>query len=328
MLAYEEMISNKPTQQDEMVFEGFTLPTEDYFAPLHYWRLIGVHITSLAEYKIIDYILQVTWGTGNPYNRVPLTIESLMDGYIDDEGIQIDNGTGLSRQSVITGLDKAIKHGLIERHIEYWVDEDRRTRTTRYYGLHFYEPVEVNDLDSANYPQEDAVDMLDELLIEEGQVNDLDFGDNQPVEPFEGENLNCRLYSNNSNNIHSNITCSNLIRIQSQETLPEKVYSNKTHQAKENYPAFIRAVLKYLSVELGDGEHIAPNIAQAARLYKQSGMSEEAFTKLLYDLEAVARNKRGIKRVNSQGWPNRMPYFFKCLRNLLITSKQSPCNAI
>lgn len=299
MIEYaQETVEQK---QDEMVFEGFTLPTEDYFAPLHYWRLIGVHITSLAEYKIIDYILQITWGTSNPYNRVPLTIESLMDGYIDDEGIQIDNGTGLSRQSVITGLDKAIKHGLIERHIEYWIDEDGRTRTTRYYGLHFYEPVEVNDLD---------------------------FGDNQPVEPFEGESLNCRLSSNNSNNIHSNITCSNLIRIQSQETLPEKVYSNKTHQAKENYPAFIRAVLKYLSIELGDGEHIASNIAQATRLYKQSGMSEEAFTKLLYDLKETARNKRGIKKVNSQGWPNRMPYFFRCLRNLLITSKQSPCNAI
>ncbi|SRR5713226_1472913 len=328
MLAYEEVINDELKQdneQGEITFYGFALPDEEnYFSILHDWKMIGAHINNLAEYKIVDYILQITWGTGNPYNRVPLTIESLMHGYVDDEGERIDDGTGLSRQSVITGIEKAIKHGLIEREIEYWKDEDGRTRTTRYYGLKFYAPAEVNNLDFDNFPMESAVEIVDSEPDQTSQVNDLDFDDNQPVEPFVPESLNRVPLSNNSNNIHIDSN-SNIIRITERQEFVDR------QRGKEKYPAFIRSDIKELSCDLGDGEHIASNIAQTSKIYEQSGMSQDQFAKLLYKVKEIARGKV-IKKLNSQGRPNRMPYFFSCLKKSLVnqeaaTNEQTSVNS-
>jgi hypothetical protein len=90
------------------------------------------------------------------------------------------------------------------------------------------------------------------------------------------------------------------------------VYSNYKGKKQEKYPAFLRSIIKELSIELGDSDHIAPNISHATRLYKQSGLSEEQFIQLLYDLKALAFSK-AIKKRNKQGGINRMPYVFTCL---------------
>jgi hypothetical protein len=312
--------------QDQVTtFGGFTQPTnEDYFATLHYWKMIGASINNLAEYKVIDYILQVTWGTYNPYNRVPLTIEALMHGYIDDEGVQIDNGTGLSRQSVITGLEKAINHGLIERHIEYWMDEDGNTRSTRYYGLHFYEAAEVNDLDS----QESTVEIADQVPDEIMEVNDLDFDGNRPVEPVYDESLNSRLSSNSLElHTHNNIS-RDVIRIQEDQIVDSGQPSEprSSHRTKPGkHPAFICAWIERLSQDLGDHEHTASNVGQASRIYAlflASGGTAEAFCELLQSCKEASHSAT-IKKKNSQGRPNRMPYFFACLRRACAGKEQT-----
>jgi hypothetical protein len=95
------------------------------------------------------------------------------------------------------------------------------------------------------------------------------------------------------------------------DILPERCYSNKS-RCKSKYPAFLRSIIKELSIELGDGDHIGPNISHATRLYKQSGLTEDQFIQLLYDLKALAFSK-AIKKKNKQGGINRMPYVFTCL---------------
>lgn len=281
MLAYEEIISDE-TQQEESAFDSF-----GGFASPEDWATISAFIDNLSEYKIVEWLLRHTWD-----EWIEITTETFMNGYFNEDGSKTDYGTGLSKPSVLLGIKKAIQHGLIEQG----VDDTDKTRIRKFYRVKIFVMDEV--------PAKDFYSDVNNLYSEE-----------MPIEPDFMRGKASLPLSNNSNNTPINNTCNRSLRIQSQETLPEEVYSNKTHRAKENYPAFIRAVLKYLSVELGDGEHIAPNIAQATKIYKQSGMAEEEFTKLLYDLEEIARSKRGIKKVNSQGWPNRMPFFFRCLQN-------------
>lgn len=275
-------------------FDGFQLPdhsTNGEITMPANWPEVAKAIDNIAELKVVQIVLWVTWGNGQPDVLIPLSI---------DDFVEV---TGLCKRSVANGIQKALEHGYIHR------------QNLCYYGInlaHREEQDVPNDMDESmqDFPEcpylasDETQDLPDENFA---------LMDESAFEALSDENANFASSSNNSNNIPIN-NCNRSLRIQSLETLPEEVYSNKPDRAKENYPEFIRAVLKYLSVELGDGEHIAPNIAQATRIYKQSGMSEDDFTKLLYDLESVARYKRAIKRVNSQGQPNRMPYYFACLK--------------
>lgn len=281
------------SKKKESAFDGFA-----GFTAQEDWAIISAFIDNLAEFKIVEYIYRNCWDM-----LTEITIEQFMNGYCDEEGYKVDYGTGLSKPSVLIGIKRAVKHGLIVCE----VDDRDKTAIRKYYQIRF-DQATVKNLYPDEMEQEEFYEPENDFDIAEQPVKDL-YIEEMALEA-EKDSLPP---SNNSNNTPT-MTCSNGIRIQSLETLPEKVYSNKAHKANENYPAFIRAVLKYLSIELGDGEHIASNIAQASKIYKQSDMSEEAFTTLLYDLEAVARNKRGIKRVNSQGWPNRMPFYFACLK--------------
>jgi hypothetical protein len=94
---------------------------------------------------------------------------------------------------------------------------------------------------------------------------------------------------------------------------PPGQQKGKSHAA----PAFLKDVMDSLSRDLGDYEHIPSNISQAHNLYIASGLDDPGvFTNLLYEVKDLAR-KASVKKVNNKGWPNRMPYFFKCLKQIL-----------
>jgi hypothetical protein len=77
-------------------------------------------------------------------------------------------------------------------------------------------------------------------------------------------------------------------------------------------------VISDFSRDLNDVEEsVRPNISRAAKLYRESGMNEEAFMILLYDARETAKRATQVRHKNQYGNPNRMPYFFKCLDGLL-----------
>jgi hypothetical protein len=76
------------------------------------------------------------------------------------------------------------------------------------------------------------------------------------------------------------------------------------------------------SRDLGDHDHIPSNIGQAAKIFRQSGVSEETFIQALYDAREAAKKATQIKHLNSYGNPNRMPYFFRCLDGLIKAQAQ------
>jgi hypothetical protein len=81
--------------------------------------------------------------------------------------------------------------------------------------------------------------------------------------------------------------------------------------------------MESFSADLGDREHRGPNISQASRIYHASGKTEDEFIGLLYRAKEIARGATNIRKRNSQGEVNRMPYFFKVLRDLISGESDS-----
>jgi hypothetical protein len=76
---------------------------------------------------------------------------------------------------------------------------------------------------------------------------------------------------------------------------------------------------QFTSLPGDDQANTAININRAAKLYRETGLSEEAFRETLY--EALDQAKRycsaNIQKKRSDGRPNRMPVFFAILQERL-----------
>ncbi len=99
-------------------FKGFSDPKENWSKLPHEFIEALPTINSMSELKCILYILRHTWGYHDERKRI--TTDEFMDGRKRKDGTRIDSGTGLSKKSVILGLQRAEKHGFIE------VDLDKR----------------------------------------------------------------------------------------------------------------------------------------------------------------------------------------------------------
>jgi hypothetical protein len=85
-------------------------------------------------------------------------------------------------------------------------------------------------------------------------------------------------------------------------------------------PPYLEDVITRYSQELHDVEHVAQNLGQAGRLWKDSGRSESAFSQTLAEAKDITL-RRDIKKRATVGGEigarNKMPYFFKVLKDLL-----------
>jgi hypothetical protein len=119
------------TQDDQFIYEGFEKPASNYFRLPRDWTDITSKITSLAELKIVEYVLKHTWGY-HEYGQVKkITIDEFMHGRKYKTGERVDKGTGLTKQSVIDGIKKAIAHGLLLEEI----DSSDKARIKKSYAL-------------------------------------------------------------------------------------------------------------------------------------------------------------------------------------------------
>ena len=123
-------------------FAGFVPPVNDFFRMPNEWINICAKITNIAELKIVQYVLRHTWGYQEYDEPKKITIDEFMYGRKRKDKTRIDDGTGLSKQSVIDGIERAIKHGFLicER------DDKDKARQKKYYQLHMRSG--VKNLDS------------------------------------------------------------------------------------------------------------------------------------------------------------------------------------
>ena len=85
-------------------------------------------------------------------------------------------------------------------------------------------------------------------------------------------------------------------------------------------PPYLEDVVSRYSQELHDDEHIAQNLGQAGRLWKASGWSEASFGQALAEAKEITLRRDIKKRATiggEIGARNKMPYYFKVLRDVL-----------
>jgi hypothetical protein len=80
-------------------------------------------------------------------------------------------------------------------------------------------------------------------------------------------------------------------------------------------------LITQFSAEFHDEDSDRPNISQAARLWKESGLSEDAFCQRLFEARSITKrydiDKRAEGEAGQFGARNKMPYYFVVLRDLL-----------
>ena len=120
---------------DEEKFGGFIPPVSNYFRMPNEWINICSEIKSLAELKVVQYVLRHTWGfqeyDGNPK---PITTDEFMHGRKHKDGSRMDNGTGLSDRGVKDGVALAIEDG----YLVCVVDDSDKARIKKSYSLKMF----------------------------------------------------------------------------------------------------------------------------------------------------------------------------------------------
>lgn len=114
-----------------MTFQGFSIPEQNYSKLPHQFIDLLPEIDSLAELKVTLYTLRHTWGFSEYDKPKKITTDEFENGRKRRDGTRIDNGTGLSPNSIRAGLEKAIERGTLT--VE--VDDTDKARIEKYYSL-------------------------------------------------------------------------------------------------------------------------------------------------------------------------------------------------
>ena len=133
------------------LFEGFNKPEANFFRLPNEWTDITAKITSLAEMKLVEYVLKHTWGYSEFDMVKKITTDEFMNGRKKKDGTRIDIGTGLSKPSVIAGLKSAVEHGLLTEE----VDDSDKARIKKCYKLRMKTSLDENNTES-NDPHADV----------------------------------------------------------------------------------------------------------------------------------------------------------------------------
>lgn len=139
-------MSSDPNTPATTAFTGFDIPRQNWFKMPNNWTDITAEISSIAELKVVEYVLKHTWGFQEYGMRKRITNDEFMNGRRRKDGTRLDKGTGLSKPSVIAGLKAAVERGLLIEEI----DDSDKARVKKYYSLRMMtglgdEFVEVGD---------------------------------------------------------------------------------------------------------------------------------------------------------------------------------------
>ena len=111
------------------MFNGFKQPKENWSKlPNELIDALSI-IETIGELKVILYILRHTWGYHDSEKKI--TLDEFQHGRKYSDGSRIDSGTGLSRPTILSGIEKAVEHGFI--NVE--VDSSDKARVKKLYSL-------------------------------------------------------------------------------------------------------------------------------------------------------------------------------------------------
>lgn len=128
------------SKDDAPQFDGFDYPDQNWFKMPKDWTNITAGIKSIAEIKVVEYVLKHTWGYQEFGILKRITLDEFMHGRKNSDGNRIDNGTGLSDEGVRQGIRLGVADGLLEESI----DARDMGRVRRSYGIKMRIPKDVD----------------------------------------------------------------------------------------------------------------------------------------------------------------------------------------
>jgi len=94
-------------------FSGFEKPKQNWSKLPHAMIESLDSISSLAELKVILYVLRHTWGFQEFDEMKRITLDEFENGRKKRDGSRIDPGVGMSRNAIKDGISRAIKDGFL-----------------------------------------------------------------------------------------------------------------------------------------------------------------------------------------------------------------------
>lgn len=318
--------SKKKDQSPGPKFVGFPVPTSNYFKVPNEAIDIIAQIDNIAELKIVLYVLRHTWGFQEYGIKKKITIDEFVHGRKRKDGSRIDEGTKLAEKSVRNGIERALDHG----YLECEVDDRDKGRIKRYFRLKMRESALDMGVDY-------QVDQPDRYTLPPSQRNpsfEENYPDWQNLPPGstqeENHNLQAGWYSlpptrenipssfpDNTNRTGKEIRQE---RDTSNHESDESGFGASTYPhplkfagGKAPIPAFLRRYIEDFSRKFNNVEQVFSNLRQAANIFYDSGLDQDNFINCLYEAEEITL-KAHVEKRNENNYPNRMPYFFACLR--------------
>jgi len=137
------------------IFQGFNEPVENWSKLPHEIIKLLPEFSSLAELKVVLYILRHTWGYREYEAAKTITGDEFANGRKMKDGTRLDNGVGMGEPAIRDGLKRAIEHGFITVQ----TDKTDKARIQKSYRLNM-----VN-AGVENQPSEDRKSTLSDMKI-------------------------------------------------------------------------------------------------------------------------------------------------------------------
>ncbi len=258
-------------EQEPFTFVGFSAPVYTQVPDAVFDELLSV--LSGAELKVLLYVIRRTFGFKK--ERDDISISQIMHGITTRDGEVLDRGTGLSKDAVTRATKRLVEMGvLVSRRNQ---SKERGNEATTY-ALHLRESLSGNQTPPSP-------------IFGQGLVR---ISDTQETVLQETEEQG-RFESSKAPDV---------------DNFVDNPVDNPLSQIVVHVPQ-IANLLHDFSREMGDMDHVASNISQATRLYRESGLGLDAFFTILYEARVRTRKTGGVQ--------NRMSYFFAVLRDIVGT---------
>jgi hypothetical protein len=313
-----------------------------------------------AELKALLYIIRRTFGFKRDSDNISLS--QMLQGIRTRDGRVLDRGVGLSKKTLLLALRTLEERGIILTERRQSAEKGNEPTAYRLnvisgdsapsplgeestppLGEKLHQGVGGESTPSPwgkNYTTQETVGQ--ETVLQETEYSnsfELLTQKSKTVSTFEKSKKRDKIARNDSQGIaepqaqrRSTGGMKKIGELLGRHAPPQPA-ANNSQQPRQprrrgrpvKYPATpaIEALLTQWTNELHDDpEHAQSNVSQAARLWAESGVSEDTFRDLLYDArrrttQAGNVEKRASGEEGKLGFRNRAPYFFACLKRII-----------
>ncbi|MDP9358091.1 MAG: replication protein [Chloroflexota bacterium] len=307
-----------PDQLTPTTFDGFTSPNFTQ-VPDELFDVLMPQLSD-AELRVLLYIIRRTFGFKRDTDAISLS--QMVSGITTREGQVLDRGTGLSKATVARGLAGLREKGVIVAERRSSAQRGNEATT---YRLRFRsgakDTTEKSDqatplsqprdtVHSAPHvsPARQALSRQRDTQKTESRNTDFEYSKEMHL----GEKGKAE-----ESTLDSNPTSSDQRRLAAgMESLAAVVRRrSRTSSGGEDRLA-IGAIIEHLSTDLGDTASPKASTTRAMNLFREAGVSRDAFVDLLFQASAEVRDRR--QHPGKAPLPrNRMAYFFAVVEDRL-----------